>query len=504
MKITKKIINMLLVLAMLLVELVPTTKVLAQSGTNADNGTITIANAIEGKTYSVYEILKLESYDTTKGAYTYTVTNDSWKEFINSSTIKNVYVEVNDQGIVTWKNGADKVAFSKLALQYAKDHTIKATASVTATKKEGETKVVAEFTGLNLGYYLVDSSVGALCGLTTTKPNATVKEKNGIPTIEKKVKEDSTGLFGETNTDDIGKTIYFKTTINVEAGAENYVLYDNMSAGLTLNNNSIEVKLVSDNETTVVDVTNYVVTFDTKISEDSDATYTFVIDFTKAFEDTLKAGDKIVVTYNAVLNKDAVVGGEGNPNETWLTYGDKNETTHDKTITYTYSFDLVKTDKENVLLDGAEFELYNKENKKIELVLVDAAKNIYRVATSEDTNKTTTIVVTNGKVTIKGLDNDSYHLHETKAPEGYNKLTSDVNFTINSANLDATTGEVSTSGGTVIKYTSGGVHVINYTGAELPETGGIGTVLFITIGSLLVLGFGVLLVTKLRMSKISA
>ena len=199
------------------------------------------------------------------------------------------------------------------------------------------------------------------------------------------------------------------------------------------------------------------------------------------------------------LNEKAVIAGDGNPNETYLKYGDKtdtsNETTPATTITYTYEFDVVKTDSSNKLLDRAVFELYYTNGTKINLVLEDGT---YRVATANDKDTITEITVTDGKITIKGLDNGDYYLTELTPPNGYNKLTENVNFTIKDANIKTTmTGDTWNDG-------DGGVHVINYTGDEMPETGGIGTMLFITIGSIMVLGFGVLLVTKLRISKMSA
>ena len=110
-----------------------------------------------------------------------------------------------------------------------------------------------------------------------------------------------------------------------------------------------------------------------------------------------------------------------------------------------------------------------------------------------DNNITTTIKVNGGVVTISGLKDGTYFLEETKAPDGYNKLSSEISVVISGSNLEATiTNDV---------WTSGGIQVVNTTGSILPSTGGIGTTLFITIGSLLVIGFGVLLVTKLRLAK---
>jgi len=480
----KKILNLVFVLALLLVHVVP---VNALSGTNSDSGSITINNTLEGKTYSVYEILTLESYDTERNAYTYKVEKSGvWDDFINSTDIKGVYVEVDENNIVTWIKDADPKEFSLKALEYAKEFDIKATSF-----KEADGNSVV-FENLNLGYYLVDSSLGALCGLTTTKPTAVINEKNGEVTIKKEVLENTTGKYGEENTDYIGKTIYFKTTIDVENGAENYVLHDVMSSGLTLNQDSIKVYLNGEEvlaKTTVLEeeITNYTITF----KRVNDVVSGFVVTFENTYTANLDSDDEIVVEYTALLNKDAVVGDNGNTNETWLEYGDNHETTKDTTVTYTYKFDLVKTNSANEVLTGAKFKLYDSKTDGNEIKVVwDEEKSAYRLAYDNETG----VEIEVGNATIIGLDIDTFYLEETKAPEGYNKLTSRVEVIISEEKeLEATIEE-----GTWI---SGGVHVVNLTGAELPETGGMGTMLFITVGSLMVLGFGVLLVVRLRISK---
>ncbi|MBQ8682046.1 MAG: SpaH/EbpB family LPXTG-anchored major pilin [Bacilli bacterium] len=484
----KKILNTILVLSLLV--LVPTFVVNAVSGTNSNTGTITISDAIEGKTYKAYQILKLESYDTEKSAFTYTVAT-GWENFfdVDKNGAGAAYVTIDAQGYVTWnsdkQSSDDMKTFAQAALAYAKANS--GIAAISPTTVNGTT---VKFTGLNLGYYLVDSSVGALCSLTTTKPNATAEEKNSVPTIDKEVQENSTNKWGDDNNASIGQTVEFRTTITASDGAENYVLYDKMSAGLTFNEGSI---VVTFGDKTLAEGTDYTVSTTTE-------GYTFVITFTKSFTDTLVAGAEIVVTYDALLNKDAVIAGAGNPNETFLKYGDdteENRTPTDTTITYTYSFDLIKTDSSNKLLAGAVFSLYDANGKVIKLVKI--SDTLYRVATDEDTETTTTITtIATAKIAIEGLDNGDYSLKEITAPEGYNKLASDVKFTINGSNyVSAMTGDTWTE-------EDGGVHVINLTGAELPTTGGMGTVLFMVIGSLMIIGAGVLLVVKLRISKMNA
>lgn len=459
MKSIKKLICMLFMLVLSVVNV-----------SAAEKGTITINKAIVNESYNIYKVLDLETYDKVNNHYIYRATNE-WKAFLDEATD---YLEVrNENGdkYYVWKDGVDKAKakeFAEKAYKYAKDKNI----TPTMTKKANSTSV--KFDNLDLGYYLVDSSVGALLHLTTTNPTATVNEKNTLnPNVDKTVLENSTGEYGKENDDIIGSTINYKSTITTGAGYGSYVLYDKMDAGLTFNSNSVIVKIGDD----VVDVNNYEVK--TNVTG-----YTFVVEFNNEFIFKQPKNTNIDVYYTATLNKDATVEGDGNINETFLKYGNNIETDKKRTITYTYAFDIIKTNKEGVELTGAEFKLLDKSGNEIKVVLKDEVSNTYIVATGNEIG----VNIKAGKATIEGLDKDSYKLKEVVSPEGYNKLTSPVEFRVN--------GKTNV---TIIERTR--VNVINYTGSELPETGGIGTKLFITSGLSLVLICGLVLVTKLRLYK---
>lgn len=477
----------------------------------AEKGSITINGISENTTYAIYQLLDLESYNKTSGAYSYKV-NSAWTAFFATEEAQS-YITIDDAGYVTWVAGeTDSVIaeFAQKALAYAKANGI---APVKTSDNEGD-MVIADNTGkfsdLVLGWYLVDSSAGALCGLTTTDPNASVNAKNHTPTIDKQVQEDLTGMWGDTNTADIGQVVNFMTIIHVAAGAENYVLHDIMSNSFNFEQDAdagrgvTEIKLVNSLgvETVLTAGTDYTV----KLGEmDDDCTFEVV--FGDALVASLKANDRILVYYNAMLNRYAEVGTEnGNPNESYLEYGEDHYTTHDKTKTYTFSIDIVKTDSSNTLIDGAEFRVYDAATGGNEIAVVplmesddvtpvlDANGNqMYRRARADESG--VSIKVVGGSVTVVGFDNGIYYLEETVAPSGYNKLTSRKEFTIADGNLDA----VFNDG---VYSTGSGVHVVNKTGSMLPETGAGGTIAFITIGALMVLGAGVLLVTKKRMSMI--
>ena len=459
MKSIKKLICMLFMLVLSVVNV-----------SAAEKGTITINKAIVNESYNIYKVLDLETYDKVNNHYIYRAAS-GWETFLDGATD---YLEArNENGdkYYVWKDGVDKSMakeFAEKAYKYAKDNNI----TPTMTKKATSTSVV--FDNLDLGYYLVDSSVGALLHLTTTNPTATVNEKNTLnPNVDKNVLENSTGVYGKENDDIIGSTINYKSTITTGAGYGSYVLYDKMDKGLTFNVNSVVVKIGDD----VVEANNYVVK--TNVTD-----YTFVIEFNDEFILKQPKNTNIDVYYTATLNKDAIIEGDGNKNETFLKYGNNITTDKKKTITYTYAFEIIKTNKEGVELTGAEFILLDKLGNEIKVILKDEETKTYRIATGNEIG----VNIKAGKATIEGLDKDSYKLKEVVSPEGYNKLTSPVEFSVN--------GKTNV---TIIERTR--VNVINYTGSELPETGGIGTKLFITSGLSLVLICGLVLVTKLRLYK---
>ena len=480
----KKFISILLTLIMVL-------SLSVTAFADGETGSITINGVSTDNTYSIYKLLDLESYDTESGAYSYKV-NDAWTTFFATDEEKE-YISIDENGYVAWKAGEDNATvadFAKLALAYAKANKMTPVKSSANNGDFTVTNDAGKFTGLELGYYLVDSTMGALCGLTTTNPNASINAKNKQPTIDKQVKEDSTQQWGDSNTADIGQTVEFRLTINVHAGAENYVIHDKMSAGLTFKGvTKIEHLIPGEEEHEVAKGTDYTV-----VTENLTDGCTFEIHFTQEFCDHLASNDKVIVFYEAMLNRNAVVATEGNPNETWLDFGEDHKTTHDTTKTYTYGFDIIKTDSQYKLIDGAEFKIYDAATggNEVAVVLMDDGVTYRRARADEEG---VSIVVKNGKVRVLGFDNGIYYLEETVVPAGYNQLPGRTKFTIADANLDAVfNGDIYSTGS--------GVHVVNKSGSMLPETGATGTMMFIGIGMTVVLGAGVLLVTKKRMGMI--
>lgn len=471
----------------------------AEGGTAAPtgNGKITINNAIAGQTYKIYKLLDLESYDVANQLYSYKPAA-GWENFFQTSGEGSNYVYINENGYVTWKTGVAENKAAELAqkaLAYANNTSTNISNNGSKSVTEEENSV--SFDNLDLGYYLVESSVGALCGLTTTNNEVTIAEKNGVPSVDKKVQEDSKvntkDEWGKSNTADIGQPVNFQTTITAQQGAQNYVLHDKMDERLTLTNGSVAVKFKSgETEKNLIENTEYTLT--TSGLADGCA---FEITFIQSFCNTLAKDDKIIVTYSATLDDDAVPKTEYK-NETWLKYGDNNKTNHDTTKTKTFEMPVFKYTKDGTkekALEGAIFTLSKNQNGTDPINLVktsaeNAAEGTYRVAKTGETGVTTVTTPSSGKFTIKGLDADTYYLTETQQPAGYNKLSAPITVVIDKdGNIT-----VGTNAETVTE-----VKVLNNTGTILPTTGGNGTSLIYFLGAVLALVSGVVLITKQRM-----
>lgn len=163
------------------------------SGDSTQTGTIKITNAKKDHTYKLYKILNLDSYsyDSTSanrdGNYSYTLTGDaSWDAFVNKN--KNAegendkFFNVTDNKYVTFNKTKEASDLAKAAMKYVTDENVTTTTELTKTATEDGN---LEFTGLKLGYYLVDSTAGALCNLTTTNPTISIQEKSEVPKVEK-------------------------------------------------------------------------------------------------------------------------------------------------------------------------------------------------------------------------------------------------------------------------------------------------------------------------------
>ncbi len=453
----------------------------------ADTGTITIESAQDGATYEIYKMLSFTPSNDAGTTGIYTIEN-GWEDFFNSAPATDYFtVTTNaDQTTVAAKEGIDAVdqTLAKAAIKYAEDNDIDATKTATASGDK------VEFTALELGYYAIDTSLGTLCALTNTNSDFTATEKNEKPEIDKDVQEDADDSWGKVNDADIDQKVNYKATITVGEGVTNYVMHDTMSEGLTFNN---DVTVSVDGET--VENTNYTVTT-TGLTDGC----TFEVAFNNDFIAGLDKGTTFTVYYSATLNDKAVVAEEGNSNKVYLSYGEDTtwNTSVKETKTFTWKMDVFKytMDGENkVSLAGAKFQLLDKEGNAISFSEVAGAEvPTYKV----DAEGTVTEIITdeNGKFELVGLDEGVYKLHETAAPEGYNKLSEDKTIVITSEHND---GEL-TASYKINNADPSTIEVENKTGGLLPETGGIGTTIFYVVGGLLMVAALVLLVSKKRMA----
>ena len=480
MKLIKKIAAMLFAFAMVF-----------SMGTNVKaegTGKITIDPAKAGETYNVYKILTLQSYDKGKGLYSYVKNGDKWDEFINSAQQEG-YLTINNDGYVEFdakKSDKDYREFAQKALAYAKKNNV--TATQTVTPVAGAT--TATIDKLDLGYYLVGSTVGALCSLDTTNPEVTVRDKNEAPTVEKKIAKDGhTGNLVPNNSANIGEQVVYQTTINVKPGAKNYVLHDTMDSHLDFD--GILQAHLSDG----TNLTNG----DYVVQKGPADKCTFDISFTDVFYNKYRSKiddgtiSKIIFQYSATVKDDAVIN-EPMKNTTHLTYGDNNtSTTESKTITKTFGIPVFKYTGTNTPLAGAEFKLYtdsncNEESTALKFTLNDSK---YRYDSAKG-NAVLTSLENTGHIDIEGLKEGTYYLKETKAPKGYNLLKNPVEIRIDSA------GKIYVDGST--KENTGNVEVKNNSGTLLPSTGGMGTTLIYLAGIVLVVLSGYVLISKRRAS----
>ena len=475
MKTVKKLASLLLVMVMVFA--MATTAFAAE-----EKGTITVDNPVADQTYTAYKIFDV-TYNSAKTNYSYTIeTTSEWY-----STVK-AYAETTGNGLTLTGVAGDNTtfvvsttdAFSAPAFANALKAAVSGKTGTTLTA-DGTTVKAAN---LDLGYYFVTSSTGALCNLTTTDPTVTIHDKNDIP-FDKVDNKESV---------DVGEIVTYTITGKVPDytgfTTYTYLITDTMSEGLTFQKN-VKVTVGGTDVTSACTIT---------YDKDGNANK-FTVSI-PVLDKQYNIGDEIKVTYTAVVNEKAVAKIENNA--ATLTYSndptDTSKTTttpEDKETVYSAKVVINKYVKgsNTEKLAGAEFLLYkevktdgsntttkyyykwNETDKKVEWTTDKAQAT---VKTTDD----------KGAASFDGLKDGTYYLEEVEAPAGYNLLKDPVQITVNGAN--ATTANLSS-----LTVTG---NVENSSGAELPETGGMGTTIFYVLGSVLILAAVVLLVTRKRMS----
>lgn len=494
MKLMKRILAIVCTFVMIISMATGVNAVNESTTATSEKGKITINNAIAGEEYKAYKILTLESYNETAKAYSYMRTSDKWAQFINERTD---FFKSDENGYVTFIGTDDEgTAARKIAIYaigFAKKHDVAETKKVTADT------TTAVIDGLDLGYYVIESTSGTACAIATTNPNVTIDNKHSNPYVNKVIETGGKKFDNnKKNSVNLGETVTYKTTIYVKPGAKNYVLHDTMNSHLHFQC----VAEVSGNgnrtfySNKIDGSSDYIVTPDVYTGTEGPADRcTFHVEFTKKFYDTYQAAidrgelTEIYVTYVADVKDDAPIN-EPMKNTTWLTYGDNNtKTEKSETETYTYGIPVFKYTGTNTGLEGAKFILSKvKDATEKEALKFNPNVPKYRYTVDQTTgNGTTTLVSpTDGHFTIEGLEAGTYYLKETEAPKGYNKIQKSIKIQILEGGKIKVNDEAIT----------GDVKVLNNTGSLLPSTGGMGTTLIYVVGSILVLASGMVLFNK--------
>ncbi|MCQ9216297.1 SpaH/EbpB family LPXTG-anchored major pilin [Streptococcus gallolyticus] len=458
----------------------------AVSAQTVDSGaggsaTITINNASQGQTYTVYKL-----FDATvdgNGAISYKL--PSGKTSLGDGS---TWFEVDAKGNVTAKENADvsSDAFKTWAASFGTQAATAVAADNTVT-----------FTNLAYGYYYVQSSLGATITVDSTNPDATIKDKN---TTAPNIPDDNNGggkhilVNGETvdsTTAKVGDTVNYQ----IKFEATNYVTTETDSKQITKYTIiDTPTNLSIDKSTVVVKVGDQTVTTNVDTQVDDSGKMTIVLTWADTAGKTIyNSPSTVVITYNATVTKgaadaaatnSATIGYDtaDNPNEDPTPVNPDKPT--DTTEVKTYQFTLNKVDTSSNQLTGATFKLYDAATDGNEIKVVKVSDGVYRVA--EASEEGTEIEA--GSAIIKGLKGlDTYYLEETKAPNGYNILTARQSVQMASSD-DATKAADTTT------------EVINKAGAELPSTGSFGTKVFYLVGSILLIGALIFMISKRRMN----
>ena len=413
----------------------------------AGNGSITIENPKAGETYQAHLIFDVV-YNSDKRAYSYTIASDSqWLTVVQSYagvTLSDVVTDGDGNSfyIITKNDTFSAAAFSK-TLQSA----LEGKSGINLTVSNGKATV----TGLDLGYYFVSGTNGALCNLTTTQPDATIYDKNDVP-FEKSADDVSV---------EVGQEVHFELLSKVPdtTGFDTYAyeITDTMSAGLSF---SKDVQVYVDSVLQTDNVT---------ISNAEDGTgFSLILDVMQLQDQT---GKQIKVTYSAVVNESAVSVIQ--ENDAQLKYSsdptDDSKfaviTDAEKLYTAKIVIDKFETENEDKKLANAQFVLMNSDgafytyDEETETVGWAAAQQDATVMTTDQ----------NGSAVFLGLEDGVYTLKEIKAPAGYNLLTDTIDITVAGSISDETQLTVT-------------AEVANNTGSRLPSTGGAGTKMFYVIG----------------------
>ena len=521
-KAMKKLMAALLAVAMVCAMAIPA---FAAGGTN----TLTINGTTEGHTYEAYQVFTgtlnestLSDIDWGTGVDGAGILADLPDSLKPAKTAAELAANLTKETITA----VDIDAFAKVVGNHIK------TASKYESTASGKTYTI---TGLPDGYYFVkDATVSMPEGATYSRymlnivKSLSITAKDTTVTLDKQIKHNETGKWGIVGDNQIGDTVEFRTITTVPnvKGYDSYTyeIYDTMSSELTSKVNSIDDITIKVNDSTELPKSYYTVS----ANGNSFTVYVKILEAVANHE--ISAGDSLYTYYSGVLNESAKMSTEGpQQNEAYLKYSNNpndtstGETVHKTVYDWTFQINVTKVDgtTPDKKLEGAVFVLSKSEGLDLKpndngtptehtndlIKLVKNSNGVYTVADASTSTTYTMTTPTDGKISIKGLDDDTtYYLYETKAPSGYNSLTAPVTFKIATRTNDnySDAGEaikeqpnITVNGNPTTSGTA--FDVENNAGTTLPGTGGIGTTIFYVVGGGLMVAAAILLITKKRM-----
>lgn len=548
MKKVKKILSVIMTAAMLLVlgvSAFATQTVSVGTGT----GSITVTNATEGKTYRLYKLFDA-TYSDDAVSYSYTKTGDDDALFdlltADGSPFTLTQVFATDTYVVTTEATASDISdWIKSNLTetdgiLTDGDVLKSIASVEASESE------IRFDELAFGYYFITSTLGTTITIDSNTPDKSVIDKNQGPSWDvddegsgKIITSDSNKTYEngtQENSVNVGDIVNFMIGVNTtnysgDQAIVEYYINDSLGKGFEYVQDSLVVK-IGDVALTKVDADPVVGVNYSVVWNEEDNSFRITIPWFDEDEGIFASDDannNITVTYSATLvdNDDTVYAGAGNKNTATFDYRDTSDdptpgdepyhTTDEKeTKTYTFALGFTKIDgKTKQPLPGAEFRLKNEAGA---FIIATGSNGAYVYSgTTDDENEATTFTTDqNGQLIVKGVAEGTYTVIETKAPDGYNQLTSPVNVSpsiVESSTYSVTYTTYYDAEGNVVDteqeegstltrtYDVSVVELVieNNAGTVLPGTGGIGTRIIYIVGSLLVVGAVVILITRKRL-----
>ena len=535
---TKRIASMALAVTMAVVMLasaVPT-KAFAADPT----GSLTVNGPAGMKGKKVYAVKMFDSEGAQDTGFTYKL-NTAWGTFfqdLDETTMNGLSGDALSAAaydyVLNLKDTA-VVEFAKEAVDYARGTGKDTLFSLTTTAQADAsgTGATATFTSLAYGYYLVYPAQGSTsvdrrtdAMLVNIPKNDEWNIKSEYPTVDKSIVENPTGgLDGigdpkpgvNGQSANVGDTLTFKleSTVPDMTGYTDYTfkLHDILSKGLTLLDSVANPKVVVKIDGKKLDGANFTASATT---EQSGGTKLTIDLSTYLTANKLFAGKKIEVYYQVKVNVQAVIENP-NTNDAYVEYttepGKTENGVHDKTSTYTFGFTLDKRAgaEDGKALAGAEFKVHADANGNgaydagVDTVVKfsqGTGDNSGKWVVSENGQDTLTTPA-NGKLELAGFAAGTYFVEETKAPKGYNKLNAPIKVVISAevAEDGSLTSHVIDYGdqangqtddrGTTTNHDGGhSIVIVNKAGTQLPETGGMGTILFTLVGAAAI-GYGI-------------